>query len=307
MKYTINDKKIFPKTIGIYKISFINNTGKVYIGSTSNKMGFQKRWYRHISSLSKNKSNLPALQNAANKYGINNIQFEILEECKKDDCVDREQYYIDKYNSYKCGYNSRPIARTNLSLIWTQNSRNNVAKTYRLKRDKYFNDIYQLYVKNDLSIKKISLKLNICCGTITKILNENNITIEKNKRPKIKIYQYDIFGTFIKKFNSIRECSRIMNITTNSISDVLKCRCRHANFYYYSTKYLEKTEVINNINILNLNQGAYINIKQMDLNGNIIKIWKNIKEIKEYNNISIQNLRKALRNNSKYKGYYWEI
>ncbi len=105
MIYTINDKKIFPNSIGVYKISFINNNGKVYIGSTSNKKGFYKRWYKHILELSRNISKSPRLQNAVNKYGIDNIRFEIIEECDKYNCIEKEQYYIDKYNSYKFGYN----------------------------------------------------------------------------------------------------------------------------------------------------------------------------------------------------------
>lgn len=307
MKYTINDKKIFPRSIGVYQISFINNNGKVYVGSTSNKNGFYKRWYKHILELSRNISKSPRLQNAVNKYGIENLRFEILEECDINNCVKREQYYINKYNSYKFGYNSRPFAATNLELKFTDEHKNNISKAYKLKRNKYINDVEKLYSEG-LSIKKISLILKISCEFIAKILKENNITIRNDKGvKKIEIYQYDINGNFIKKFNSIRECAREMNIVANSIRLVLQKKCRYAKNYYYSLYFLEKNEVENNIKKLNLNLREYININQIDETGKIIKIWYNIKEIKKHNNISIQNLRKAISKNTKYKGYYWKV
>ena len=308
MKYTINDKKIFPRSIGVYQISFINNNGKVYVGSTSNKNGFYKRWYKHILELSRNISKSPRLQNAVNKYGIENLRFEILEECDINNCVKREQYYINKYNSYKFGYNSRPFAATNLELKFTDEHKNNISKAYKLKRNKYIDDVEKLYSEG-LSIKNISLKLNISCEFITKILKENNITIRNDKGiKKIEIYQYDINGNYIKKFNSIRECAREMNIDTQSINNVLQEKCRYAKDYYYSLKYLEKDDVVNNIKKLNLNRKEYNNIMQINENNDIIKIWRNIKEIKKYNEVlSIQMLRKAISKNTKYKGYYWKV
>lgn len=308
MKYTINDRKIFPKSIGVYKISFINNNGKVYIGSTSNKNGFYKRWCRHILELSKNISKSPALQNATNKYGVDNMRFEVIEECNYKDCIKKEQYYINEYNSFNFGYNSRPFASTNLELKYTQEHKNNISKAHKLKRDKYFEIVKNLYFDN-LSIKNISIKLEVSCEFITRILKENNITIRNNKGIKnIEIYQYDIFGNYIKKFNSIRECARDMNVDTQSINNVLQNKCKHSKNYYYSLYFLEKNEIENNIKKLNLNLREYVNIKQIDENKKIVKIWNNIKEIKKYNEtLSIQMLRKALSKKIKYKGFYWIV
>jgi group I intron endonuclease len=308
MKYTINDRKIFPKSIGVYKISFINNNGKVYIGSTSNKNGFYKRWCRHILELSKNISKSPALQNATNKYGVDNMRFEVIEECNYKDCIKKEQYYINEYNSFNFGYNSRPFASTNLELKYTQEHKNNISKAHKLKRDKYFEIVKNLYFDN-LSIKNISIKLEVSCEFITRILKENNITIRNNKGIKnIEIYQYDIFGNYIKKFNSIRECARDMNVDTQSINNVLQNKCKHSKNYYYSLYFLEKNEIENNIKKLNLNLREYVNIKQIDENKKTVKIWNNIKEIKKYNEtLSIQMLRKALSKKIKYKGFYWIV
>lgn len=307
MIYSKNNRKNFPETIGVYKISFINNSGKVYIGSTSNKKGFRVRWNRHLSTLSKNKSNLPALQNAANKYNVNNMIFEVLEECKKENCVNREQYYIDKYDSYYNGYNSRPFARTNLTLKFTKEHIDKLKNIYKDKRKQYYDEVVYLYNIKLLSIEKISQKINKGREFVSKILKENNISIRTDRMNKIQIYQYKLSGEYINNFNSIRECARKMNTYNNIITDVLNGRCRHANNYYYSTKKLSKCEVLNNLNSLKLNTKEYTNICQIDQNNNIIKNWNNIKDIHKYYNFSIQNIRKSIRNKSKYQGYYWVI
>jgi len=144
MKYTKNDINVFPSYTGVYSISFSNNTnGKVYIGSasgTKNKIkkdnGFHSRWRNHINNLSKNKSKT-ALQYAVNKYGLDNILFEIIEECDSKICLEREQFYIDKYNSYNVGYNSRPIASNNGGLNWTNVRRKKMKETCKEKRNSY--------------------------------------------------------------------------------------------------------------------------------------------------------------------------
>lgn len=79
--------------IGIYKIENIINN-KFYIGSTST-IGFEKRWKKHILDLNKNKHHSIYLQRSWNKYGADNFIFSIVEECSKDQCLIREQYYMN--------------------------------------------------------------------------------------------------------------------------------------------------------------------------------------------------------------------
>jgi group I intron endonuclease len=81
-------------TSGIYSITH-TDTGRQYIGSTKN---FSKRQSRHRQSLCTNTHANPHLQNAWNKYGQEAFEFKILEECKVDDLIQREQWYFDNYN-----------------------------------------------------------------------------------------------------------------------------------------------------------------------------------------------------------------
>jgi group I intron endonuclease len=89
---------------GIYKITNVVN-GKVYIGQSVN---IEKRFINHKSSAynSKNKSYDYPLPRAIRKYGFENFQFEILEECSIDELNDKERWYIAQYHAHgPRGYN----------------------------------------------------------------------------------------------------------------------------------------------------------------------------------------------------------
>lgn len=89
--------------VGIYSIRNVVNN-KVYIGSSVN---IKKRINRHKNDLKSNIHSNEHLLKSFNKYGIDNFIFSIIEECNKEDLIDREIYYINFYDSldYKKGYN----------------------------------------------------------------------------------------------------------------------------------------------------------------------------------------------------------
>lgn len=89
---------------GIYKIeNLVDN--KVYIGQSINIKG--SRWPAHLHMLKNNIHYNRHLQNAWNKYGKENFEFSIIEECNMDRLDEIEMYYIDLYKSYlpEFGYN----------------------------------------------------------------------------------------------------------------------------------------------------------------------------------------------------------
>lgn len=91
----------------IYIIKNVSSD-KVYIGSSIH--GLTKRKRCHITNLKNNKHHSIKLQRAWNKYGEDKFIFEIVETCNKEDILIKEQYWIDKCNSYTSGYNATPIA-----------------------------------------------------------------------------------------------------------------------------------------------------------------------------------------------------
>lgn len=85
----------------IYKITN-NINSKVYIGKTEGDTS--TRWQQHIYNMN---NNVPYyLYNAMRKYGIENFTFEVLEtDILHQDIDNKEQYYIQQYNSFNNGYN----------------------------------------------------------------------------------------------------------------------------------------------------------------------------------------------------------
>ena len=92
-----------PTLNGIYKIFCIKNN-KCYIGKSVN---LNKRLHNHYYDLKNNKHHSPYLQNAFNKYGIENFYITILISgiFTQNELSDLEKKYINYYDSYYNGFN----------------------------------------------------------------------------------------------------------------------------------------------------------------------------------------------------------
>jgi group I intron endonuclease len=75
---------------GIYKITNKINK-KYYIGSAYD---LYKRYKDHRGALEGNRHHNKQLTRFVNKYGIDNLEFDLLEECSIEELESREQYYI---------------------------------------------------------------------------------------------------------------------------------------------------------------------------------------------------------------------
>ena len=82
---------------GIYKIEN-KNTGEVYIGQSDN---CERRLSEH-----KKKRFIP-IDMWINFLGADNFTFEIIETCPKEELDQKEQEYIEIYNSREAGYNQQ--------------------------------------------------------------------------------------------------------------------------------------------------------------------------------------------------------
>ena len=90
-------------TTGIYKIeNKINH--KVYIGQSVN---ITDRWRNHRSAYkdTSDKAYETHLYRSMRKYGIENFNFSIIEECLPSELNERERYWISYYDSFFNGYN----------------------------------------------------------------------------------------------------------------------------------------------------------------------------------------------------------
>lgn len=87
--------------IGIYKYTNKIN-GKIYIGQSSN---IQKRYCQHLYDAQHRPERSTGIDKAIAKYGIENFDFEIIEECPVELLDEKESYWISHYDSYHNGYN----------------------------------------------------------------------------------------------------------------------------------------------------------------------------------------------------------
>lgn len=95
---------------GIYAIRHIAS-GRVYIGSA---VDLNRRRREHFRKLCAGSHCNSKLQNAWNKYGEDEFEFDVLEFCQKDVLILREQALIDTFDSVVSGFNILPIAGNTL-------------------------------------------------------------------------------------------------------------------------------------------------------------------------------------------------
>lgn len=118
------DKKDCNKS-GIYRIRSIFN-GKCYFGSAKK---FRKRYWDHRNAVRRGDHHSPLLQRHANKYGENDLVFEIVEFCEKNVLIEREQFYLDTKQPFdKNGFNICRIADAPGSRIFSQEQRDKISK-----------------------------------------------------------------------------------------------------------------------------------------------------------------------------------
>lgn len=116
--------------IGIYKITN-KQTGETYIGQASN---IERRLSEHKQERKQ------TIDNYINVLGVDNFDFEILEECSADELDDKEKYYIDFYDSIHNGYNhqeggyNNSIGSGNGRAILTESNVYYIRKAYAERR-----------------------------------------------------------------------------------------------------------------------------------------------------------------------------
>lgn len=88
----------------VYKATNIINNKK-YIGITKRTLTDRKREHEYSA---KTEKKISLFHKALLKYGSNNFNWEVIEECEDDNMEDREKFFIEHFNSYainKNGYN----------------------------------------------------------------------------------------------------------------------------------------------------------------------------------------------------------
>ena len=123
------------------------------------------------------------------------------------------------------------------------------------------------------------------------------------------IFQYDLNGNFIKKWGSICECAKSLKIIQGNIATSIKRNGTAGGFiwsYFYMGKKIKSK-------IKSQMPCKYENIKQYDLNGNLLNVFPNVhsaakiltnKTIKQAINGILKCLRFELK---KYEKFIWKL
>lgn len=271
---------------GVYSILCkINN--KIYIGSTS--MTFSKRFFHHISCLRNNKHKNKYLQNVYNKYGEENIKFNIIEVVKdKSKILEREQFYIDEY---KTNYpdlilNINPLASgtSNLSQE-TIDKRNNSINLFRKECLQYFD----LLKSKKITIEEIPKKF-ITQITYWTSSHKNIGQYSKGTSPWNKGKQY---------------------ISTEHLKVPKKKQASRENFKNNIRSKLPKIEIYDlNNNLL----GKWNCAKEIEeystsneFNLPIMSRFPNGKQNKKVNLLCSSNINKSCKTGKSYKGLYFKF
>jgi group I intron endonuclease len=98
-------------------------SGKCYVGSAS--ISFKDRKKSHLSDLRRGIHYNRYFQAAWNKYGEDTFEYWELEVCPPDQCIEREQYWLDLYQAAdsRYGYNLSPTAGNCRGVIKSEEAR----------------------------------------------------------------------------------------------------------------------------------------------------------------------------------------
>jgi len=223
---------------GIYKIT--SPSRRIYIGQSKH---IEKRFYEH--KFQPKNRNLSLIQKSIKKYGYDNHQFEIVEECKDFELDNKEIFWI---NRLKSNYSKFP-EENGLNLTDGGNfifpkkekiEKKEVSEETRKKmsdsQKKIWNgnNIRKEYFSSIFSGRKAPWKTH----KQSKEFIERRIS--KIKKP---IFQYDLKGTFIKEWNSAKDIEKELGFTSDYIS--LCCKGKISKFKNYLWKY--KSSLLGNI------------------------------------------------------------
>lgn len=203
---------------GVYKLYF-EKSNNFYIGSTTEN--FKQRFRRHIHDLKLNKHCNILLQRAYNKYGIPNI--EILEICSSENCIKREQHYLNTLKPY---YNICKKAGNTLGV----KMKPEVLEKKSIKVDAF--DLEGNFIKTFKSITEACKVLNADANNVSKSMKKET-TISNNYQFRIhgkyekidpyekstsdKVLVYLITGEFYKQFPSKLAAANELNLDIGGI------------------------------------------------------------------------------------------
>lgn len=251
--------------VGIYKIT--NPKGKSYIGQSIDIES------RHIQYKNGHCKQQPKLYNSIQKYGWDNHEVEIIVECGVTELDNLEIYYIEKFNTLTNGLNLSGGGEG--GGLKTELTKQKISKSHK-------------------GMKKSWVK--------SRLTQEAREKAWETKRNQLNpIYQYDLDGNFIKKWNKPSHASKTLNLNRGWLSVVTDDFTQTLGGYMWSSKHYE------NLPPTTKHQSKKKQVLQYDLNGNLIKEWNSAKDAANSVGIAVQCITAVCRGvNKTSKGFIWK-
>lgn len=282
---------------GIYKIENKIN-GKIYIGQS---IEIEHRWQKHLAA-----NDDFVIHKALKKYGKENFDFSIIEECNSLELDNKEKYWIDYYNSLiPNGYNMIPGGSQGLGL-----AKGKPVQQYDLKGN-FIAEYPSAHQASSATGINFSSICACCRNEIShtkefqwKCTNDKNkiINIINNHEAIIverKVYQYNLDGKLIKIYNNLNEASINSGISKSIICKVCRFQGNTAGGYvwrYEGNNFSDhKTKPKNRV------------VEQYDLNGNYLQTFNSITEAAKKTNSNCGNIQSVCAGKKKTSnGYIWK-
>lgn len=274
---------------GIYKW---NNkiTNKSYIGSTVD-LGNRLKFYYYSSNLERVLSNESSLiYSAILKYNLSKFSLEIIEYCKKEFVIEREQYYMNLFNPE---YNILKKAGSRLGHKLSEETKDKLRIKQKGENNKRYGQKHTMESKNLMSIALRGRKLLVNSKSLIKLNSVNEITdltrlklSLRNQGVTVKIYN-KFSNILINEFSSMKSAAKYMNVDPRTLSRIFDTGISYDDFFY-------KFEIKD------------LRIFVYDINNKLINVLGNKKKVSEVYNIPRTTLSSYIKSGKLFaKKYYF--
>lgn len=276
---------------GIYKITNLVN-GKSYIGQSIN---IEERWKRH-----KQARDDFAIHQAFKKYGLDSFSFEVIEECDPSLLDEREQFWIQYFDSFKKGYNmneggSNHVGQDKGKKVYQYSLSGELLATYKSALEAH----RQTGIDHASICNCCRKQQSHCGGYIWRYEEEIPdlaVNLKNTQRP---IYQFSKEGILIQSYSSLAEAALKTGINKVGICNVCKKKAKTAGGYLWSYE-----PTIEQLDYAYKKQGVI----QLSLQNKEINHYKSISEASQVTGVGISSISSAC--SGRYKtagGYKWKF
>lgn len=266
--------------MGIIYLMTNKINGLQYVGQTSSTLELRMVGHKYEAKVCR--PNVYFVR-AMHKYGFENFDVEIIEECPDEQLDNKEIYWISKYDTFLGpGYNSTRGGCGNKKIL---NS-----------------DVLELW-NTGYTRSEIADKLNCCSSTISNCLHALNIPKEEVRKrgqslicKKKEVLQYDLSGNLIAEYSCVEEAGKAIGHNFGSIRQVCNHHAHMAFGYIWchidEPKSIE--QLISEIPIPKRNHP----VNCYDLNGNYIKSYISCVEASRELNVHNSSIENAANGKS---------